>query len=72
VLSIVKIKTPKGSLEVRIKELDNLFVLAEKIYVAGGFSMPEMKQSLVSYLQRHVPQQITYSYQQQQQMIYAQ
>jgi hypothetical protein len=64
VLSIVKIKTPKGSFEVRVKELDNLYVLAEKIYIAGGFMMPEMKQSLVIYLQRLVPQLFTYSYQQ--------
>jgi hypothetical protein len=65
----LRIKTPKGQIEVKIKEYDNLITLAERTYIAGGFIMPEMKQSLAIYFQRQLPSTIVFRTPQAQQFI---
>jgi len=54
VLAILKLKTPRGKLEVKIRDKDNLAVLAEKTNILGGFNSIDMKQSILVHLTKLV------------------
>lgn len=52
----IKFKTPKGLIEVKVKEMDKLQQIADKVFDMGGFSDNELKQSILFYFSRMVAQ----------------
>lgn len=50
----IKISTPKGSLDVIVREGEDLFKLVNSVYREGGFIDPEMREGLHSFFTRKV------------------
>jgi hypothetical protein len=48
---VIKITSPKGIIELKVRQGHNLVTVAEEIVLKGGFLVEGMKESLVTYLQ---------------------
>jgi hypothetical protein len=48
----IKISTPKGPLEVTIREAEDLFKLVNLVYKEGGFNHSDLRESLHAYFSR--------------------
>jgi hypothetical protein len=48
----IKIVTPKGPLEVTIREAEDLFKLVNNVYKEGCFNQPDLRESLHAYFSK--------------------
>lgn len=57
----LKINSPSGMLDIKIRELDHLhlFTIVELIYNLGEFKLIEMKEALFTYLEDQIQKAIT-------------